>query len=250
MSGGLPILTVHALEPGRSVIATDPAWFAHCLAALHEAGFRTVDLDAWIRRGRPELERAFALTFDDGLCSVKVAAPILARVGFCATAFLVTGRMGSDNAWPGQPGGIPRRPTLAWNDLDDLVAAGFSFGSHTCFHPDLRRVSEEELASELSDSQDAIEQRLAKPCRLLAYPYGVSSRKIRATAARHYDAAFGTRLAYAPSSGDLFDISRIDFHYLKRRADLSLLIEDRWHERLRIRNRLRQARRMALSLLS
>ncbi len=126
---GLPILTYHAIDTSGSVIATDPKWFAAAMATLHSEGFRCVDLRAWVDAGRPEIERGFALTFDDGLSCIRQAAEVIAKLGFTATAFLVTGRMGRDNRWPGQCDRVPTSSLLDWTDLEDLFVAGFRFGA-------------------------------------------------------------------------------------------------------------------------
>src|SRR4029079_17469494 len=94
---GLPILAYHSLDTSGSVISTDPVWFAETMRILVASGFRTVDLADWLARGRPVLERAFAITFDDGLRSVLEAVDVLTEYQLHATAFLVTDRVGSNN---------------------------------------------------------------------------------------------------------------------------------------------------------
>jgi peptidoglycan/xylan/chitin deacetylase (PgdA/CDA1 family) len=239
---GLLVLTYHAIDHRGGPIATDPAWFAATLAALTDAGFQTVDLDDWIAQGRPVIERGFALTFDDGLCSVLRAAEVVARHGFRATAFLVTDRMGADNAWPGQPRGVARRRLISWRDLADLRAAGFRFGAHTKTHPWLDRCDEATLDDELRGSRNEIEQRLGEPCRLLAYPYGAAKARVRAAAARHFEAAFSTRLDQARRSEDRYFLSRIDAYYLKSPRALDALISGRMARWLRWRRAWRGAR--------
>jgi peptidoglycan/xylan/chitin deacetylase (PgdA/CDA1 family) len=245
-SPGLPILTYHALERGHSPIATDPAWFGATMAALAESGFRTIDLDDWVARGRPALERAFALTFDDGLKSVWNAAEVLARHQFTATVFLVTHHVGGRNDWPGQPAGVPRRSSLEWGEVADLESAGFRVASHTHTHPDLTRVSEQSLDDELRIARAELETRLGRPCRLLAYPYGAASARVERAAARYYNAAFGTQLDYATTAESQFRVARIDAYYLRSKRALELLIKGRLRSRLRVRRALRKVRRAAL----
>jgi peptidoglycan/xylan/chitin deacetylase (PgdA/CDA1 family) len=242
MSPGLPILTYHALDTSGSVIAIDPAWFAETLSVLHSEGFRAVDLADWIDAGRPRSDRAFALAFDDGLRSIRRAAGPLARYGFHATAFLVTGAMGGHNDWPGQPASTPRDPLLGWSELEELCAAGFRFSAHTRTHRRLDHLAEPCLEDELRGSRDDLEQRLGRPCRLLAYPYGPASPRVRRAAARHFAAAFGTRLDYATATEDLHAISRIDAYYLRTQRSLRRLVEGRWRRRLAVRRALRGVR--------
>lgn len=224
MSRGLPILMYHGLDASGSVIATDPHWFEATLRAFHQAGFRSVDLANWIAQGRPTLERAFAITFDDGLRSILPAAEVLHRFGFTATLFLVTDRMGGDNAWPGQPRGIARQPLLSWPEAIQLRDAGFRFGAHTRQHPRLDRLDDEAIRNELRESRQAIEERLGLPCRLFAYPYGIATARVRALASLEFSAAFGTRLDRANGQDDLWDLPRIDAYEIRSQRALSALI--------------------------
>lgn len=247
---GLPVLTYHALDARRAVTATDPSWFADTLAALAGAGYRGVCLDDWVARGRPDEPRGFALAFDDGLRSVLRVADVVARFRVPATVFLVTGRVGADNAWPGQPRGVPVDPLLSWSDVRDLAAAGFRFAAHGATHARLDRLNDARLAGELASSRATIEDRLGRPCRLLAYPYGVSTPRVRRAAAREFAAAFGTRLDYAGADQDPFDLARVDAFYLGSRRVRDALIQDRARGWLRRRRALRAVRRHVSALVA
>jgi peptidoglycan/xylan/chitin deacetylase (PgdA/CDA1 family) len=240
--GALPILTYHAIDSSGAVTATDPARFAETLDALLDAGFRGVDLGEWVDAGRPPVDRGFALAFDDGLRSILGVADRLARLAVPSTVFLVAGRIGLDNAWPGQPGGIPRARVLGRGDLDSLARLGFRFGSHGMSHARLDRLADGDLEAELAGSRDRIEQMVGRPCRLLAYPYGVNNARVRVAASKVYGAAFGTRLAYATPGDDPFDVARIDAYYLRPRRAVELMTSGRWHGRLAVRRALRAVR--------
>jgi peptidoglycan/xylan/chitin deacetylase (PgdA/CDA1 family) len=248
MRRGLPILTYHAIDTSGSVIATDPSWFAATIGALASGGFRAVDLADWVAEGRPPVERGVAIAFDDGLRSTLRAADVLARHGFTATAFLVAGRMGGDNRWPGQPRGIPRLPLMGWREALGLRDAGWRLGAHTWSHPHLDRLGVGEIVGELEGSRAAIEDRSGEPCRLLAYPYGSHDRRVRALAAGRFDAAFGTRLGRASAREDRSALSRIDAWELRTTRALDALIEGREERRFRVRRTARAARRGLASL--
>jgi peptidoglycan/xylan/chitin deacetylase (PgdA/CDA1 family) len=244
---GLPILTYHAIDMTGSVIAADPSWFAATLDALDEAGYRCVDLGDWIAGGRPDVGRGYALTFDDGLRSITEIADVLARRHATATVFLVSGRMGADNDWAGQTGTIPRAPLLAWSDLGPLADAGFRFAAHGRTHRRLDRCDDATLERELRGSRDAIEQRLGQPCRLLAYPYGIATPRVRRAAMGQFDAAFGTRLDVATDGHDRYDLPRIETYYLRSRRGLDRFLSARRSRWLQGRRILRAARRAAAS---
>lgn len=108
-----------------------------------------------------------AVTFDDGARSVlTAAAPILREHGVPFTVFVV-GR------WAEEAG--QASPTLGWNDLEGLLAAGAEIGSHSLSHPDFGRIDAARAADELGGSRAMIEARLGVRCDALAVPYGVTS---------------------------------------------------------------------------
>ena len=64
-------------------------------------------------------------------------------------------------------------------------------GSHSLSHFDLRKLSDAELAAELSDSKQAVEAITGRPCRLFAYPYGLyDDRVVEAVGTAGYELAF------------------------------------------------------------
>jgi len=245
MGPGLAILTYHAFAPRRSLIATEPAWFAETLSALAAAGFHGVDLAGWLARGRPDEPDGFALAFDDGLASIVGVADLVARYRIPATVFVVTDRVGRDNAWPGQPAGVARERLLGWKELDALSGLGFTIAAHGRSHRPLTACDPVALEDELRGSRDAVEQRLGRACRLLAYPFGSVSPRVRAAASRYFAGALGTRLGHADAAQHAHDLARIDAFYLDTRRALDALVRDRWRGRLRWRRTLRAVRREA-----
>lgn len=247
---GLPILTYHAIGPERSVIATATSRFADTIAALIESGRRPIALDDWLAGGRPDEPEGFAVTFDDGLRSVLRVADVLARYRVPATVFLVTDRVGADNAWPGQPLGVPVEPTLDWSAIEALSRVGVRFASHGASHARLDRLNGPSLLRELRSSREAVEDRTGRPCRSLAYPYGWSSPTVRRLAATIYSSAWGTTLGNSNGSQDLFNLARIDAYYLRDPRVLDALIAGRLAGWLRRRRVLRSVRRRVVTLLN
>ena len=247
---GLAVLTYHGFAPRRSLTATEPAWFAETLSALTAAGFHGVDLADWVARGRPDEPDGFALAFDDGLASVLRVADVVARHQVPATVFVVTDRVGLDNAWPGQPSGVMREALLGWKELDSLASLGFTIAAHGRTHRPLTNCDPAGLDDELRGARDAIEQRLGRPCQLLAYPYGSVSPRVRTAASKYFAGAFGTRLGHADGMRHAFDLARIDAYYLDTRQALDALVRDRWRGYLRWRRTLRAVRHEASRVVS
>jgi peptidoglycan/xylan/chitin deacetylase (PgdA/CDA1 family) len=62
---------------------------------------------------------------------------------------------------------------LNWNEAAEMVRGGMRIGSHTCTHPLLSSLTEEEQFREMDESRRIIEARLKVPCETIAYPFGL-----------------------------------------------------------------------------
>jgi peptidoglycan/xylan/chitin deacetylase (PgdA/CDA1 family) len=159
---------------------------------LHDHGYRCISLPELLSYpGNQSLpkKKVFALTFDDGYEDFfTLAYPVLQRYGITATVFLVTDCVGGLSHWEGEEG----TPMLTWEQVEILHADGISFGSHTCTHPLLPHLSNEQIWHELAASKAYLEARLGQEISWLAYPYGDSNGKIQELArAVGYRAACG-----------------------------------------------------------
>lgn len=61
---------------------------------------------------------------------------------------------------------------LQWEQIREMDSALISFGAHSCTHPVLDTLNEQELTTEILDSKTIIEQHLNKKITLFGYPYG------------------------------------------------------------------------------
>lgn len=243
MAFGLPILTYHSFTPGRSPLTIDLVWFRQTLDILFEAGYQTVDLLDWIDRGRPPLQRAFALTFDDGLASIEPALAELVARRSTATVFLISGWMGRRSDWPGQPAWVRPEPVLTWVDAHAWSRLGIRFGAHTIDHPRLDRLAREQAFRQLTEARRTIEDQVGMDCRLFAYPYGCADQSSIEIASQHYNAAFLTGDKVARSEHGVWSLPRIDSHDLRTPQSIQSLIDDRLDLRLAPRRLARRLKR-------
>jgi peptidoglycan/xylan/chitin deacetylase (PgdA/CDA1 family) len=146
----------------------------------------------------PPARRTLAVTFDDAYRSViELAGPILERHGFPGSVYVPTAYAGSERpmSWPGIDNwtGTEHERELvpmSWDELAELANTGWEVGSHTRTHPRLTRLDDGELAAELRDSRAECEDRLGRPCKTIAYPYGdVDERVVEAARGAGYEQA-------------------------------------------------------------
>jgi peptidoglycan/xylan/chitin deacetylase (PgdA/CDA1 family) len=169
-------------DPVRLI--NDPATLAAHVRLLQRLRYRFVTAEHLIAgRGR-----VAALTFDDGLADgLEVAAPLLERLGAVGTFYVCPGWFGGSH--PLVEGDAAR--LLDADGVRELQRRGMEIGSHTMTHEDLRLLSDAELDAQLRDSKGALEEVTGRPCRTLAYPYGLYDERVVAAAGRAgYELAF------------------------------------------------------------
>lgn len=209
------IITLHSVDDSGSVLSMSPDALESLLDGIAGAGHRVVPLSELL--AHPGVPDQVALTFDDGLASVvEEALPILARRDLVAAIFVVTGYLGGDNQWPGQPSHAPRLPMMGWEELEALAEAGWEVGSHTVSHPDLTALSPDRADGELGEACATIRSKLGLNPVALAYPFGRANDVVRTQAAAHHRWALSTQLSHLdPAVDDPLFLPRLDSYYLR-----------------------------------
>jgi peptidoglycan/xylan/chitin deacetylase (PgdA/CDA1 family) len=192
MTGGVA-LAYHGIgqvsdgdDPQKLVVS--PKHFESQVGMLLARGYRFLTAEQVIAEGSLPA-RAAALTFDDGFKSwLTIGLPLCEKLGVRATFYVTTGWLGDQHALvAGEAGRL-----LDAEDARALAAAGMELGAHSVSHPDLRTLDDIALEAELGESRSAIEEITGKPCRTMAYPYGLFDERVRDSAA-----AAGYELAWA-----------------------------------------------------
>jgi peptidoglycan/xylan/chitin deacetylase (PgdA/CDA1 family) len=136
--------------------------------------FRVVPLQEIFRvarSGAAPLPRTAAITFDDCYRNNLGAAAELARHGLPATFFVPAAIVGTQHRFPWDGDHKPLA-NLSWDDVRALAAMGFEIGSHTLTHPNLATLPLVDAQREIADSRKLIEDRLGRPVRWFAIPFG------------------------------------------------------------------------------
>jgi peptidoglycan/xylan/chitin deacetylase (PgdA/CDA1 family) len=148
------------------------------------------------------------VTFDDAFRSVATVLGALERLGVPVTIFACAGlaetggRFSVSELSGRRPSDEDELLTMSWDALRELADRGVEIGSHTVSHPRLTELDEHDLLAELGDSRERMSDRLGRPCRFLAYPYGQHDARVDAAArAAGYTAAF----TLEPPTGGAFD---------------------------------------------
>ncbi|MDF3299967.1 polysaccharide deacetylase family protein [Streptomyces tropicalis] len=197
MTGPVPVLMYHAVAREPNALTRDlsvsPEQFAEQMETVRGLGLTPVTTAGLAAHWRTPSGSALPpdpvlITFDDGYEGVhRYALPVLARHGFPATLFVSTGWIRGDHDTGGALDTM-----LDWDQVRSLAAGGVEIGGHSHTHPQLDQLDDDALWSELVRCRDVVAGELGARPASFAYPYGYSSRRVRARVRR---AGFAQALA-------------------------------------------------------
>ena len=175
----IPILTYHQVDtppprgtPFRSLVV-DPDAFDRQLGFLKLLGYRGLCMGALQPYLRGEKTgKVVGITLDDGYVNnLAHALPALARHGFSATCYVVSGQLGGSNVWDAMHG-VPAQPLMDTAQMKRWVAGGMEIGAHTRHHVDLCKCDAATAQSEIAGSKADLEQALGVEVGSFCYPFG------------------------------------------------------------------------------
>ena len=160
-----PVLMYHhvGVSEGHSGEFVSPEAFERQMEFLKVHRYRVIGFSQLVREikeGAALPAKTVCITFDDGnLDNFRYAFPILKKMGFPATLFMITAN-------------IDRQGWLSGEDLKILDDSGITIGSHTVNHAFLPNDTPEEIKKELEESKGTLEGLLKHPVGLFSYPAG------------------------------------------------------------------------------
>ncbi len=216
----IPVLMYHRVGDANNAwearYAISAANFRAHMHALSRAGCHAVGIDAvvdWLENGKALPAGAFLLTFDDGFRGVREhALPVLEKLGWPSTVFLVSDLIGGEDVWTrtSNPSG-QTYPLLDAAELRDMQQRGCSFHSHSRSHANLPTLNDSDLADQLTVSRQVLSQLLGQEAKYFAYPFGQLDERVEtATRAAGYRAAFSTQPGFNRRDVNRFRIRRLE----------------------------------------
>ena len=156
-------------EAADPIMSVPPALFRSQLDWLGEAGLACGSVAQLVDAGFPA--GLVGLTLDDGYLSARLGCAAALERGWYATLFVVP-------AWIDEG----RPDVLRWDELGELAGAGIEIAAHGLAHERLCGPDPAAMTDGLRRARLRIEDRLGRPVRGLAYPYGLAGAAARAAA--------------------------------------------------------------------
>jgi peptidoglycan/xylan/chitin deacetylase (PgdA/CDA1 family) len=207
---GIRILFYHRISDDHDELAVPPSRFRRQMDFLADSGYRVVDV-AEVGRllaGGSVPNDVIGLSFDDGYLDVaENALPVLARHGFRATVFVVTGAVEGNAVFTW----YERQPALlSWQDITSLDGASpLRFEAHTVSHPSLLALDDAAAQREIVDCKHVLEDRLGRAVEAFSYPAGLfGPREVALVRQAEYHVAVSCEPGLNDPSVDRFALRR------------------------------------------
>ncbi len=127
---------------------------------------------------------AVSLTFDDSMKEhYTVVAPELEKRGLRGTFWLVGAWMPEDD--------LKDKYHMTWAEAAELAERGHEMSNHAWSHPDLTKLTTEEIIEEIKKNDDAITKHIGIKPTTFCYPFNAMSEEVVALAE---EGRVGTRL--------------------------------------------------------
>ena len=217
MSHKIPILMYHSIAkvPKDSVMRSlhvPPKRFALQMRMLKMLGYKGLSMKGLHPYLTGEkVGKVVGLTFDDGYRNnLNDALPVLTKLGFSATCYLISNKIGQYNDWD-EDKGIARNELMTESEVCSWLSAGMDIGAHSQHHVDLTTCSPEKRTKEISDSKQTLEALFDYPVEHFCYPYGqYNNNVIEATRAAGFTTSTTMQRGRAtPIESPLLELPRI-----------------------------------------
>jgi peptidoglycan/xylan/chitin deacetylase (PgdA/CDA1 family) len=163
-----------------------------------------------------------------------------------ATVFIPTGdarHAASNDRLPTLEG----REMLGWPQIREMARAGIRFGAHSMTHPDLRKLSDQDVSREILGSKEILEDRLGQAAASFAYPFGLFDARSRDVVQQHFAVGVSDALGFVEAASDPWTLERLDTYYLRSESRFDTFFKPWFPSYVRARNLPRQLRRWARS---
>lgn len=186
----IPILMYHSIiddhNDSVSIIS-----FQKQMILMKKMGYQTINFK---ELNNNNSNKKFIITFDDGYENIFLNAfPILKKLGFNATCFIVTNKIGQYNDWDINNNNFKKMKLMNLDQINEWVLNGFDVGSHSMDHLDLPKLNNEEKINQIVNSKKFLNDVLNINTETFAYPYGSYDIESNDIVKRYYEFAVTTR---------------------------------------------------------
>jgi peptidoglycan/xylan/chitin deacetylase (PgdA/CDA1 family) len=203
----VPILMYHSVDNQKGTFFVSPENFAKQMEYIKKNGYEVITLDELaksIKDKRMLKKNKVVITFDDGYKdNFQYAYPVLKKLGFPATVFLISDFVGKYLS--------NKKELLNWDEIALMSKNKISFGGHTKRHFYLGSVKDERTAlEEIVGSKKTIEQKIGMPVDYFCYPTGGFNERVKEMVKEAgYKGACTTNRGFVDFNRDAYELKRV-----------------------------------------
>ena len=212
----IPILMYHQIRDSNrneklKSLCVSPKSFSMQMHLLKLLGYKGLSM----RKLTPYLKgekkgKVVGITFDDGfLNNLQYAAPILHRLEFSSTCYIISDLIGSTNIWDKELG-APQVPLMDRREINSWIDHDQDIGCHTANHLDITTCSTDILATETLQSKEKLEKEFQLKIDDFCYPFGeYKDREKKFIEKCGFKTAVTTNRSRLAESDDLLELPRV-----------------------------------------
>jgi peptidoglycan/xylan/chitin deacetylase (PgdA/CDA1 family) len=186
----IPILMYHSVIDNDDNSVSIKA-FENQMLLMKKMGYKTINFN---NLSECDDKKKFIITFDDAYENIFLNAfPILKKLNFNATCFIVTNKIGDYNEWDKDRDSFKKMKLMNFNQINQWLMSGFNLGSHTLDHVDLTKIDNKDKINQIVNSKKFISDHFNTQVNSFAYPYGQYDSDVQKFIKEYYDFAVTTR---------------------------------------------------------
>jgi peptidoglycan/xylan/chitin deacetylase (PgdA/CDA1 family) len=186
----IPILMYHSIvdDSYQSVSINS---FKKQMIFMKKMGYQTISFKDLNKKNH---NKEFILTFDDGYENIFTNAfPILIELGFKATCFIITNKIGHYNEWDINKDNFKKMKLMNRDQINEWLQKGFDVGSHTMDHLDLIKLNYENKNQQIINSKKFFKDVFNIEIDSFAYPFGSYDNETLNIIKQNYNYAVTTK---------------------------------------------------------
>ena len=178
--------------------------------------------------------KVVGITFDDGyLNNLSHALPVLSRLNFSSTCYVVSQLLGQSNRWD-EAVGVPQSPLMNISELKAWIQGGQEIGAHTRKHSRLTSLNSLSSREEIVACRLELESALGVTVHHFCYPYGeYSAEHVELVQSAGYQTATTTLRGRCVGGEDMLQLPRVPVVRRTNRVGLWLKIASPYEEQRR-----------------
>lgn len=204
----IPVLMYHSISNQKDNISVSIENFKKQMELMNSFGFKGYSLNkiSSVNKGKK-----FIITFDDGYENIfKYCMPILKKLNFSATCFIVSKKIGSYNDWDIYQKNYKKKKLMDTAQIKTWIKNGFEIGSHTMDHYNLQHLSNDQKKYQIMKPKEFFRKKFGINIESFSYPFGSYNKDCLKILKRKYKFAVTTkRSRYIKGKFNLLEIPRV-----------------------------------------